>query len=57
MSIVRYVIRYTDGLYESGMGMGWACDFEEAKYFETREEAEERAEQLIDVDCIVEVVG
>ena len=53
---MKYVIRYTDGAYEHRDGIGFPSALVEAKRFDTREEAQEYADNnLCMVDC-VEVV-
>lgn len=52
---MKYVIRYTDGAYEFTEGSGHPCSLVEARRFDTKEEAEEHAIMLCDVDSIVAV--
>lgn len=49
---MKYLIRYTDGAYESSFGKGHPVDFQEARVFDTYEDARVHALDLVDVDCI-----
>ena len=47
---MRYVIKFTDGSYNQGRGH--PCRLEEATIYGTLEEAEDMADDLIDVEVI-----
>lgn len=49
---MKWVIKYTDGAYEWKQGSGFPSSFEEARRFDTQEDALKHAENLIDVEGV-----
>lgn len=52
---MKYLIRYTDGAYEFTQGSGFPCSIEEARRFDSKEDAEEHSLILIGVATIEEI--